>query len=81
MFGPVPVNQASRGVFSKSLASEPGRVQALTCLHTDQDIEAGVTNWPDDAMSEDAVMDSSMNSHAQPSFRRVNRASPKPGAT
>ena len=40
--------QASRGVFSKSLASQPGRVQALTCLHADQDIEAGVTSWPDE---------------------------------
>ena len=40
--------QASRGVFSKSLASQPGRVQALTCLHADQDIEAGVTRWPDE---------------------------------
>ena len=40
--------QASRGVFSKPLASQPGRVQALTCLHADQDIEAGVTSWPDE---------------------------------
>ena len=39
--------QASRELCRRSFASVPGRVRALTWLHSDEDVAARVPRWPD----------------------------------